>query len=343
MSQPTRKLFLVLALGGAFLVGRLSQGVVYAGTTPSSPYKKLNLFGKVLAYVENNYVEEVTEEQLIYGAIQGMLSSLDPHTVFLPPERYAELRQEANKQGKQATVRAEVLSGGVGYLKVSQFQEHTARDLEEALSALESAPGGLRGLILDLRDNPGGLLAQAVQVADAFLSEGVIVSTEGKNASTVETFYAHSKKTHAGFPMVVLVNAGSASASEIVAAALQDHKRAILVGTTTFGKGSVQKVLEFEDGSALKLTIARYFTPEHRSIQELGVSPDLWAEDQAPPSDGLTPEAALPRHLKNPTSQAASQSNEKPDYPLSRAIEYLAAWQTLSEGVKRPKDSNKPE
>jgi carboxyl-terminal processing protease len=420
--RAARALLFSLALGGAFVLGRVSQREVYAGSSPASPYKKLSLFGKVLAYVENNYVEEVTEEQLIYGSIKGMLSSLDPHTAFYPPDLYKELRSDTSGEfggvglevhveasgelvvisvvdgtpaqraglksgdvilavekkstkgwestdivralrGKHGTkvsltvrrqgeelffevvrepikivpITSEMLPSRFGYIKIKLFQEKTAKQFEEALSKLE-AQAGFKGLIIDLRDNPGGLLEQAVQVADALLSEGVIVSTEGKSAKDVETFYAHPKKTHEGFPVVVLVNAGSASASEIVAGALQDHRRAVILGSTTFGKGSVQSIIEFDDGSALKLTIARYFTPAHRSIQERGITPDIWVDDSAPllVEKRVSRESALPGHLKNGAAPASAPTFEKPDdYPLSRAVEYLDAWQTLSEGTKR--------
>src|SRR5207237_2490700 len=162
-----------------------------------------------------------------------------------------------------------------------------------ALDRLEKeSPGGhLRGLVLDLRNTPGGLLDQAVRIADEFVDAGLIVRTEGKGGRIIDEEKAHARGTRLGFPIIVLVNGGSASASEIVAGALQDHGRAAIMGTQTFGKGSVQTVIELDDGSALKLTIARYFTPNGRSIQERGITPDVTVDqvklaDLHPSTDG---------------------------------------------------------
>ncbi|GAB6143786.1 S41 family peptidase [Desulfocicer niacini] len=173
------------------------------------------------------------------------------------------------------SVRSTTLKPGYGYLWVTNFRNNTADEMIEALKKLESAEVPLRGLIMDLRNNPGGLLNQAVSVSDAFLDQGIIVSIKGRQASHTEVFEAHSNGMKRKYPMVVLINGGSASAAEIVAGALQDHKRAIILGTTSFGKGSVQTVKPLKDGFGLKYTIARYYTPNGRSIQAQGITPDI--------------------------------------------------------------------
>jgi carboxyl-terminal processing protease len=172
------------------------------------------------------------------------------------------------------SVRSMMLRPGYGYVWITNFRENTAQDLEAALTKMESK-AALKGLILDLRDNPGGLLNQSVDVADLFLESGDIVSIKGRRPANTKIFHAHPNKVHRRYPIVVLINGGSASASEIVAGALQDQKRALLVGTTSFGKGSVQTVETLRDGYGLKFTIARYYTPSGRSIQAEGIHPDI--------------------------------------------------------------------
>jgi len=173
---------------------------------------------------------------------------------------------------KVQSVRNRMLSQGIVYLRISSFQENTATELRQALKKHEKEA---KGIILDLRDNPGGLLDQAVQVSDLFIESGVIVSTVGRDPKRVEREFAHKRDTYAKLPIIVVVNDGSASASEIVAGALQDHERALILGTTTFGKGSVQTLVSLPDGSGLKLTVARYYTPKDRSIQAKGILPDV--------------------------------------------------------------------
>jgi carboxyl-terminal processing protease len=198
-------------------------------------------------------------------------------------------------------------------------------------------------MVLDLRDNPGGLLDQAVRVADEFIDSGLIVKTVGKSGRLIDEEKAHSRGTHTGFPIIVLVNGGSASASEIVAGALQDHQRALIMGTQSFGKGSVQTVIELDDGSGLKLTIARYLTPNGRSIQEKGITPDIWVEQLKPealkaatdPDRRIQRENELPRHLKGDGAQAAGGGKgENPalatDFQLRTAVDYLRAWKNFS-------------
>ena len=329
-------------------------------------YKGLKLFSDVIELIEKNYVDPVETKDLIQKAIQGMVHSLDPHSSFLPPEAFEELKVDtkgefggigivitiqkgvltvispiegtpAYKAGVMAgdriikvdgeptqdlmlwqavkmmrgpkgttvvitvaregtpkpidfklvrdiipieSVKSVVLKPGYGYVRISNFQENTSADLENMLKALESKDGGLKGLVLDLRDNPGGLLDQAIEVSDVFLESGEIVSIKGRLKRHTKNYRAHPNKAKQNYPLVVLINGGSASASEIVAGALQDQKRALILGTTSFGKGSVQTVESLRDGYGLKFTIARYYTPNGRSIQAQGIVPDLVLKHQ---------------------------------------------------------------
>jgi len=178
------------------------------------------------------------------------------------------------------SVNSKLLDGRIGYIKLSQFQEKTSEELVKAIEELESGNRGeLNGLILDLRNNPGGLLTQAVEVADEFIDEGLIVSVKGRVEDQSTEYYATKKDNTPGYPIIILVNKGSASASEVVAEALQDKKRAIILGTKTFGKGSVQSIIKLEDGSGLKLTTAKFYAPSGRSINQVGVIPDVIVED----------------------------------------------------------------
>ncbi len=324
-------------------------------------YEGLRLFSDVISEIENNYVEPVETKELIEKAIQGMVSGLDPHSSFLPPEAFDDLQSEtkgefggigivitmrdnrltvispiegtpAYKAGVQAqdiiikvdgkttkgmmlweavkkmrgdpgtpvdisifrkgeteiieltlvravipleSVRYLTLKPGYGYLWVTNFRENTMDEVKNALDALKKEDTPLKGLILDLRDNPGGLLDQAVKVSDVFLDGGTIVSIRGRDDQTGEEYKATPGSEAGEYPIVLLINGGSASASEIVAGALQDNHRALVLGTTSFGKGSVQTVRPLKDGYALKYTIARYYTPSGRSIQAEGIIPDL--------------------------------------------------------------------
>ncbi len=196
------------------------------------------------------------------------------------------------------------LKPGYGYVRVTNFQENTTYDLEAALKNLESGEVPLKGLVLDLRDNPGGLLNQAIRVSDVFLDNGTIVSIKGRLKKHTKIFKAHRDRNKHKYPMVVLVNGGSASASEIVAGALQDHKRGLILGTTSFGKGSVQTVETLRDGYGLKFTIARYYTPDGRSIQAQGIVPDVEVkqmfldEEDTDDEEGLMKEKDLKNHLE---------------------------------------------
>ena len=331
----------------------------------SIPLQELRAFAEVFERVSNDYVDAVDDKDLLEGAISGMLSSLDPHSAYLPAEGFKEMQEHtkgefgglgmevgmedgfvkvispiddtpAQKAGIQAgdliiklgdepvkgktlgeavdimrgkpgtvlkltivrkgeaapinvditravikvkSVKQRMLKDNIGYLRVSQFQVRSGKDLVDAVNKLEEeneAP--LEGLVLDLRNNPGGVLTAAVQISDAFLDDGLIVYTEGRIKNSQMRFEAEAGDVMDGKPVVVLINEGSASASEIVAGALQDQARAIIVGRTSFGKGSVQTLLPLNNGAAIKVTTARYFTPNGRSIQAEGIKPDITVE-----------------------------------------------------------------
>jgi len=246
------------------------------------------------------------------------------------------------------SVRAKTLEPGYGYVRLSQFQSATASDLAEALAKLEKENQPMRGLILDLRNNPGGLLDQAVKVSDEFLDEGLIVYTGGRVKSQDMRFMAHKNSQPHPYFIVVLVNEGTASAAEIVAGALQDHKRAVILGVKTFGKGSVQTVMPLRNGAALRLTTALYYTPNGRSIQAKGMEPDIVVERQAPPKpkeERARPKAIREEDLKNhmeetggaapeqkpePGDEAKTKEDLAKDNQLARALELLKSWELLS-------------
>jgi carboxyl-terminal processing protease len=229
---------------------------------------------------------------------------------------------------KIQAVKSKMLEDGYGYVRISTFQENTDDGLEHALDQIQANDHGkIKGLVLDLRDNPGGLLNQAVKVGDDFLDGGLVVYTQGRNESQQQKYFSHKKRDFVDYPMVVLVNGGSASASEIVAGALQDQRRAVVVGTQTFGKGSVQTILPLDDHSALRLTTARYYTPLGRSIQAVGITPDV---DVEPPKETLAAlelqgaqvdqdeeihEADLPHHFRNNQQQNKAKENANPANP----------------------------
>ena len=326
-------------------------------------YEQLDLFGDIFERIRSQYVEEVDEGELIEAAINGMLTSLDPHSSYLSPNDAADMRVQtrgefgglgievtqeegfvkvvspidgtpADSAGVEAgdfithvdgesvlgltlDEAVDMMRGPVGseivitvvregeaepfdvsiirdtikltavrarternsvVLRVTTFNDQTFKNLESGLNEQIEDAGGMdkvTGIVLDLRNNPGGLLTQAIKVADAFLDKGEIVSTRGRNPEDGERFNATEGDLANGLPMVVLINGGSASASEIVAGALKDHRRAIVVGTKSFGKGSVQTVMPLRGDGAMRLTTARYYTPSGRSIQALGVSPDI--------------------------------------------------------------------
>lgn len=352
---------LLLMVMVVVIAGVLGTGIATKVlATQSETYEKLKIFSEVLYLIQTNYVDEVDLQEVIYGGIQGMLKTLDPHSSFMPPEVYQEMQVETSGQfgglgiqigikddqltviapiddtpafragieagdlilkidgtstkdmlvtdavkllrgPKGTTVTITIMRGGfekpkdftitrdiieiksvvskmlvhnIGYVRLRQFQENSAEEMENALNELESQ--GMEALVLDLRSNPGGLLNSAIEIADKFLDKGkLIVYTEGRKKTQDMRFVAHGELTHPNYPMVILVNHGSASASEIVAGALQAHSRAILLGTQTYGKGSVQSVIPLSDNSGLRLTTAKYFTPDGRSIHEKGIAPDI--------------------------------------------------------------------
>jgi carboxyl-terminal processing protease len=382
-------------------------------------YKALHNFTKVLHYVEDNYVTEVDEEKLIRGAIRGMLSTLDPHSVYMSPEVNRELKVDtsgrfdgvgievavregalvivapikespAEKLGIQSgdrilkingastkdmnladavtkmrgrrgskvtltleraglkhpfevtivrqiinvpSVRFEALGDGLVYASISGFQSGTVRALEKGL-AEEAQKGPIKGLILDVRKNPGGLFESAVDMADLFLDKGIIVTTESRGKE-IDRREAHAEGNEPDYPIVVLVDGGSASASEILAGALQDNRRAEVMGTRSFGKGSVQAVIDLDDGSGLKLTIAYYHTPSGRLIQDRGIEPDIvvpakLAKQQAAAeikveqqSEAEAKAEAKAEEKTETEARAEEKRAPKVDYQKQQAIEEL--------------------
>ena len=245
-----------------------------------------------------------------------------------------------------SSVRMSILEPGLPYIRLSQFQERTTRDLAEALKQARKETGEFKGLVLDVRDNPGGLLEQAVRVTDLFLKEGMIVFSEGRDSGNHMEWHAKSEGTEPKYPMVVLVNGGSASASEIVAGALQDHQRALVLGSETFGKGSVQTIIPLDDGSGLRLTTALYYLPSGRSIQEVRIQPDVLiepyteAELAAIENEGKGEtfgEEHLTGHLESKKAKPESKEPDNAmarqlelDRQLIRATELLKSWNIFS-------------
>jgi carboxyl-terminal processing protease len=360
-----------IGLGGCAFVGGMMGTLVqsHASATPAdaSPYANLAIFARALSQIEVSHVEPPDQDALIYGAIRGMVETLDPHSAFLTPTEFRtlmddtegqfggigievdvrdgwlvvhgvipggpaeaahvqpgdrflsidgvsardmrlseaiehmrgapgtpvtmRLRREGVEAGVELTltrqvihveaVEARVLPNRVFYARLRTFTETTTDELSAAIDhavSETSSAGGITGVMLDMRGNPGGLLNEAIRVSDEFLSGGVIVSTRGRDGQVLTETSAHSAGTRPDWPMVVLVDHYTASAAEIVAGALHDHHRAVLVGQTTWGKGSVQNLIELPDGSALKLTVARYYTPSGVSIQARGIEPDIVVE-----------------------------------------------------------------
>jgi carboxyl-terminal processing protease len=361
-----RKFALVAAgaFAGALATGTVAQFGMAGGATAAATetYRQLNLFGDVFERIRSDYVEEPDDAKLIESAINGMLSSLDPHSSYLNAKDYQDMQVQTRGEffglGIEVTMenelikvispiddtpaaKAGVLAGDiithldgeqvqgltlreavekmrgpanskitltimregedeplkitvvrdvirvqsvksriendVGYIRIASFSEQTTEGMEKAIDKIEKdVPADkLKGFVLDLRGNPGGLLDQAVSVSDAFLERGEIVSTRGRHAEEVQRFSARAGDLVDGKPVIVLVNGGSASASEIVAGALQDHRRATVLGTRSFGKGSVQTIIPIGRNGAIRLTTARYYTPSGRSIQAKGIEPDI--------------------------------------------------------------------
>jgi carboxyl-terminal processing protease len=442
----TPLLLIVLGIGIGFFLS--AQWVPNVSAVGRQDYESLESFSNILSIVKKNYVEDVETKNLVNGAINGMLSSLDPHSAYLTPDLYKDLQSDTQgrfgglgieitvkggiltvvspiedtpafkagiKPGDQIfkiedeftkdmslvdavkkmrglkgtkinltirregaadlidvsmirdvirvqAVKSRTLEPGYGYVRLAQFQERSDRDVQRALEKLAAEKGGIKGLVLDLRNNPGGLLNQAVRVSDLFLDSGLIVYTDGRIESQKQKFFAHKEGTWMDFPLVVLVNGGSASASEIVAGALQDHQRAVVLGTKTFGKGSVQTILPLDDNSALRLTTARYFTPKGRSIQATGIVPDIVIENvvlqDGKPDDRKRPslrEENLPGHLNNPQQNSAKEQEQidreqekqipssgptgdetiDNDQQLKRALDLLKSWDVFKQVVQK--------
>ena len=248
--------------------------------------------GDIITAIDGKKIEDINGEEAL-DRMKGEVGT----TLLLTIKRANEPKdlqfKLVRKFIKVASTRGQLLSDTIGYARISSFQEDSSENLEKILNGFKQ----IDGLVLDLRDNPGGLLDQAVKVSDLFLESGVIVSTVGRDPKKVEREFAHKNGTYPNFPIVVLVNSGSASASEIVAGALQDHKRALIMGSKTFGKGSVQTLISLPNGSGLKLTIARYYTPLERSIQAIGITPDIAVD--AHPMDADSDRASQDRTPKD--------------------------------------------
>jgi carboxyl-terminal processing protease len=238
-------------------------------------------------------------------------------------------------------VEGKLVEEGIGYIKIRVFSTNTDPSLGELLDQLSAKSKGLKGLILDLRRNPGGLLDQGVRVADRFIADGLIVKTVGKGGQVMDEAKAHSHGTWSGFPMIALVDGATASAAEIVAGALQDHGRAVVLGTQTFGKGSVQTVIDVDGcGSkpcGLKLTVARYYTPNGRSIQGQGITPNIVVEATAPElgESDLPRERDLHKRLRNEQGEAQVETRRLDDYQLQMALDYLHSWSVFAKQMAK--------
>ncbi len=393
----------VMAVLGGTVAGALLTTQVAApliaqeATKPASVYEQLDLFGDIFERIRSQYVEPVDPSKLIEAAINGMLTSLDPHSSYMNKKDFDDMRVQTRGEfgglgievtqeegfvkvvspidgtpAAEAGIQAgdfithvngesvlgltldqavELMRGPVGseikitiarkdkpdpfdvtimrdtikltavrvrvegntvVARITTFNDQTYPNLEEGLKKSIADAGGIEkisGVVLDLRNNPGGLLTQAIKVSDAFLDKGEIVSTRGRNPQDSERWNAEPGDLALGKPIVVLINGGSASASEIVTGALQDHRRAIVVGTKSFGKGSVQTVIPLKADGAMRLTTARYYTPSGRSIQALGISPDIVVEQPKPP----TPPAGAADPAATPEASAATQDRSEAD------------------------------
>ena len=350
--------FVVMAPQGANLVAAAKAAA------RSDAYTQLNLFGNVFERIKTSYVEKPDDSKLMEGAINGMISALDPHSRYMNEKGWSDMQETTHGEfgglGIEVTmedglvkvvtpidvaivreiirvrpVRYRTDGGDIGYIRITRFNEQTTEGLKKAIASItkEIPADKLAGYVVDLRNNPGGLLDQAVSVSSAFMNRGEVVSTRGRTAEETQRFTARGGDITKGKPLVVLINGGSASASEIVAGALRDHKRATLIGTRTFGKGSVQTIIPLGAGNgALALTTARYFTPSGRSIQAQGIAPDVEVLQDVPDElknrAELKGEASMRGHLAaDGAEQAGSQAwvppNEKDDKALNAAFNLL--------------------
>ncbi len=334
--------------------------------------------GDEIIKINDDFTKDMTLNQAVerMRGPRGSKIKLTLHRTGVPELFAVSMTREVIKI---PSVKAKNLEDGFGYVRVSTFQESTDDAVDKAVDDLQKSDHGtVKGLVLDLRDNPGGLLNQAVKVSDEFLDGGLIVYTQGRSENQQQKYFSHRKSDWVAYPMVVLVNGGSASASEIVAGALQDQKRAVLVGTQTFGKGSVQTILPLDDHSALRLTTARYFTPNGRSIQAVGITPDVDIDNPKPTLASLESQGAevdeneeiresdLPGHFKNnkqpsktnngdngsttvvpPASQRPNPGDaakskapqEEKDVQLEKAIDILKHWDSFKVQLAK-KDSS---
>jgi carboxyl-terminal processing protease len=410
-------LLLAALLTGNLVVGARLYTQEAADTERDAAYDKIALFTKVLEQVRANYVDKdkTSYGDLVNGALRGMLQSLDPHSQFLDPDMYSDMKDDTSGQfgglgivisikdsvltivapmedtpgyragllpgdkimeidgrstegltlpeavrklrgepGTKVTIKilrvksqelkvielerakiemnsvkdARIIEDGIGYIRVTQFNEPTANALQTSLEQLMT--NDLQALILDLRNNPGGLLSSAIEVSQKFLKRNAaIVSTQGRDEKQKQTFRSKGRRRHyVDFPMVVLVNAGSASASEIVAGALKDHKRAILIGEKTFGKGSVQSVLPMDGGTAIRLTTAKYYTPENRMIHDRGIEPDIVVP--MPPEDWRKLMIKMSRPKNAELEPGEENVDDVVDIQLQRAIDVLKGIMTFT-------------
>jgi len=274
-----------------------------------SPASRAGILAKdIITHVDEEPVRDISLQEAI-EILRGPLGSAVTLGILRevkgqPQEMTVSLERAVIRV---TSVKHEMLPHGIGYLRISQFQNRTGPDLIKAISSFQSQ-GEFNGLILDLRNNPGGILSAAIEVADAFINEGLIVSTKGRDEFLDSKYEATNETVLADQPIVVLINGGSASAAEIVAGALQDHERAVLIGTPSFGKGSVQTILALENKYALKLTTALYYTPNGRSIQATGIQPTIQVSEGEAliETDTRIREADLPKHLENASEQSGS-------------------------------------
>lgn len=419
-----------------------AAGCVTAADKKSAPkeenfdtYEMLNLFGEVMERAKVSYVEEVSDQKLIESAVNGMLSSLDPHSSFLDAKSFKYLNEQTQgkfgglgievtmesgvvkvvspiddtpafraglkpgdyiisldgtpvigmtlneavekMRGKVGTkikltirrasekpfdvtlkreeikiqsVKSDIKAKDIAYIRISSFNDGSDQTIKSEFAKMQKkTKNGIKGLIIDVRNNPGGLLDQAVAVSDLFLNEGEIVSTRSRNEEDTLKYSASKGDIAEGLPIVVVINDGSASASEILAGALQDHKRAVILGEKSFGKGSVQSVIPFGKYGAIRLTTARYYTPSGRSIQAKGIEPDIEvkpAKVELLNADGLTiSEAELKNALKNDNidngkkkagdnDDSAKDEDLKKDYQLLRAVDTIKALSIYNQNVK---------
>jgi carboxyl-terminal processing protease len=411
---------LIAASIATLVLFALRQDVGAAASNSTETYKQLNLFGEVFERVRAEYVDDISDDSLVESAINGMLTSLDPHSNYLNPKNFndmkvqtrgefgglgievsmenglvkvvspiddtpaaraglkpgdlithldgdpvqgmtlpeavekmrgpvsSEIKLTIRREGKEPfdvkltratikiqSVRSHLEGDNIAYIRITTFNEQTDVGLNNAMKNLKQQAGGkLLGVVLDLRNDPGGLLDQAVAVSDAFLEKGEIVSTRGRRSEDAQRYNARPGDIAAGLPVAVLINGGSASASEIVAGALQDHHRAILLGTRSFGKGSVQTIIPLPGHGAMRLTTARYYTPSGRSIQAKGIDPDIVVEAakiEKTPEKGEA-KVATASDLKRDDSGdgGVEQGSVDPsiigtpaDYQLTRAVDML--------------------